>query len=340
MLFAIERYAIRAGSRCARRFFSKNVDVLTKDKQEFVLQPESNFTSIRREGQKVLKIAVLGAPNVGKSTLVNQLIKRSICPVSSKVHTTQAKAHAVYCENDTQLVFIDTPGMVSPAECKRYNLGNSFVRDSQLSLKVADIIGIVQDAHNVFTRDKIDPNVSNLLTENIRNTIPMILIFNKVDKVKKKDILLHLVNVLTKSKNSLNFADIFMISAMTGDGIDDLRTYLLDSAKPGDWYYDKHIYSDNTCEDIIQQTVRAKLLDNLPDEIPYNLKVKLEHFDPGPDDSISALVSVTCPKKRIVNLILRSKGRRLKNIAVKAEEELRHAFRTPVRLRISVQLAQ
>lgn len=116
-----------------------------------------------------------------------------------------------------------------------------------------------------------------------------------------------------------------------------LQTYLLDSAKPRDWCYDKHIYSSNTCEDIIQQTVRAKLLDNLPNEIPYNLQVKLEHFDPGPDDSISALVSVTCPKKRNISLILRNKGRRLKNIAVTAEKELKNAFRTPVKLKISVQ---
>lgn len=113
--------------------------------------------------------------------------------------------------------------MVSSTECKRYKLENSFVKDPHLSLKVADIIGIVQDAHNVFTRDKIDPNILNLLTEDVRNTIPMILIFNKVDKLKKKETLLHLVTVLTKSKNSLKFADTFMISALTGDGIDDLR---------------------------------------------------------------------------------------------------------------------
>lgn len=90
---------------------------------------------------------------------------------------------------------------------------------------MADIVGIVQDAHNIFTRSKIDPNMLELL-KNMKDEIPMILILNKVDKLKKKEVLLHLINVLAKSKDSLNFADVFMISALTGDGIDDLRVSL------------------------------------------------------------------------------------------------------------------
>ncbi|XP_012224160.1 GTPase Era, mitochondrial [Linepithema humile] len=338
MLFTIEKYAIRVGSRYLRRYFSKNVDIAVNNTQEFVLQPEDSFTSIRREGQKSLKIALLGAPNVGKSTLVNQLIKRSVCPTSSKVHTTQAKTNAIYCEDDTQLIFMDTPGTVSENELKRYKLANSFKTDPKVSSHTADIIGIVQDTQNLYTRDKINQNILKLLTEDIRNKIPMILILNKVDKLKKKEILLHLVNVFSKGKYSLNFHDIFMISALTGDGVDDLRTYFLDSAKPGDWQYQNNVYSNLTCEDIIQQTVRAKLLDNLPNEVPYCLQVRLEHFDVGPNDNINAIISVTCPTKRIVNLLLNGKGKRLKNIAVVAEKELRYAFRTSVKLKISVQL--
>lgn len=113
-----------------------------------------------------------------------------------------------------------------------------------------------------------------------------------------------------------------------------LQTYFLDSAKSQHWHYEKHIYSDRTCEEIIQQTVRAKLLDNLPQEVPYGLQLKLEHFDIGPDDSISAIISITCPKARNVGLLLQRKGQRIKTIAVTAEQELRHAFRTPVTLKL------
>ncbi|XP_014481467.1 PREDICTED: GTPase Era, mitochondrial [Dinoponera quadriceps] len=338
MLFTIEKYAIRLSSRFLRRCFSKNVDVLSTDAEELMLHRNHNFISVSREDEKCLNIAILGAPNVGKSTLVNQLIKRSVCAISCKVHTTQAKADAIYSENNTQLIFMDTPGMVSPGELKRFKLAKSFERDPNASLKTADIIGLVQDVDNTFARDKINPNIFKLL-KNMEDKIPMILIFNKVDRLKKKNTLLDLAKVLTKSKNSLKFTDVFMISALTGDGVDDLRTYLLDSAKPRKWHYEEHIYSNQTCEDIIQQTVRAKLLDNLPQEMPYNMQVKLEHFDPGPDDSVSTLVSVTCPNKRICSILFRRKGERLRNIALMAEQELRHAFRTPVKLKINVQSA-
>ncbi|XP_011153794.1 GTPase Era, mitochondrial isoform X1 [Harpegnathos saltator] len=339
MLFKIENYAIRLSSRFLRRCFSKNFDVQPADVKEFVSHPNRNFLSTCQECEKCLKIAILGAPNAGKSTLINQLIKRTICPTSSKVHTTQAKADAVYSEGNTQLIFVDTPGVVSKSELKQYNLATSFQKDPKTSLQAADIIGVIQDSYNIFARNKINSNILQLLKD-LDNEIPMILIFNKVDILKRKDILLHLITILAKSKNSLKFADVFMISALTGDGVDDLRTYLLDSAKPREWYYKRHVYSNQTCEDIIQQTVRAKLLDNLPQEIPYNMQVKLEHFDPSPDDSVSASVSVTCSTKRICGILLKFKGNRLRNIARTAEEELRHAFRTSVKLKINVQSAK
>jgi len=146
-----------------------------------------------------------------------------VCPSSSKAHTTRAKARAIYSEDDTQLIFMDTPGMVSIKECKQFQLASSFRDDPMACLKTSDIVGIVQDVHNVYTRSKIDPNILKLLTEDIKDKISLILILNKIDKLKKKDTLLHLVNILNNGKNSLNFCDIFMISALTGDGINDLR---------------------------------------------------------------------------------------------------------------------
>ncbi|XP_029155822.1 GTPase Era, mitochondrial [Nylanderia fulva] len=339
MLFTIEKYVIRVGSRYLRRYFSRTVDATKLDSQTFIRQSDDTSTSIRRESQKSLRIAILGAPNAGKSTLVNQLIKRTVCPASSKVHTTQTKADAIYCESDTQLIFMDTPGVVSTTECKRYNLANTFKNDPKVSLAVADIVGIVQDAQNMYTRHNINSNILEILTEKILKKIPMILILNKIDKLKKKEVLLQLASTLVKKKDSLKFSDVFMVSALTGDGIDDLRTYLLDSAKPRDWQYEEHMYSNHKCEDIIQQTVRAKLMDMLPHEIPYSLKVKLEHFEPGPEDSVMAMVSVACPKKNIAKLLLRKNktfGNRIKQVAVMSEQELRHAFRTPVRLKLIV----
>lgn len=118
---------------------------------------------------------------------------------------------------------MDTPGIVSQKDCKQYHLSSTFTKDPKTCLDKSDIVGIVQDVQNIYTRDKINPNVLELITEDVRSKIPMILILNKIDRVKKKEVLLHLVNVLTGSKNSLDFSDVFMLSALTGDGIDDLR---------------------------------------------------------------------------------------------------------------------
>ncbi|XP_011688604.1 PREDICTED: LOW QUALITY PROTEIN: GTPase Era, mitochondrial [Wasmannia auropunctata] len=337
MLFAIERYTICASARYLRRCFTNSVDTSANEfPRNFAQQSNESLTSIRPEAQKSLRIAFLGAPNTGKSTLVNQLVKRSVCPVFCKVHTTQTKARGIYCEGDTQLVFMDTPGMVTTKECKKFKLAGSFKTDSRTSLNIADIIGIVQDAENIYTRHKINSNLLELLTEDIRSRIPIILVINKMDKLKKKDILLDFVHTLTKSKKSPDFCDVFMISALTRDGINDLRTYLLDSAKPRAWEYEGHVYSDSTCEDIIRQTVRAKLLDILPNEVPYRLQMELEHFDPAPDDSINTLVSITRPTNCIARLLTRGSNNRVGQIAVMAERELRHAFRTSVRLKLSV----
>lgn len=116
--------------------------------------------------------------------------------------------------------------MVSTKESKKFKLANNFQTDPKSSLKAADIVGIVQDAENIFTRHKIDRNILGLLTEDIKSQIPIILIINKVDRLKKKDILLDFVNTLTKSKKSPDFCDIFMISALTSDGVDDLKVNL------------------------------------------------------------------------------------------------------------------
>lgn len=340
MLFTIERFMVRASSRYLRRCFSKSVGTSASESQEFIAESNHNFATVPLN-QKSLRIAILGAPNVGKSTLVNKLIKRPVCPASFKVHTTQTKADAIYCEDDTQLIFTDTPGVVSTKIYKRYKLADSFKQDPKVSLKAADIVGIVQEADNIYTRHKIDNNILELLTENVRNKITMILIFNKVDKLKKKEVLLQLVDILVKKNNFLNFSDIFMVSALTGDGIDDLRTYLLDSAKPRDWQYERHMYTSHKCEDIIKQTVRAKLMDILPHEIPYILDIKIDYFETDPDDNIITAVSITCPRKNIAKLLIRRFknkliGSRIKQVAVMVEEELRNAFRTSVRLKLTV----
>lgn len=333
-MFKIERFAICVGPQSFfKRFFAFSNAI----HEETILQPSQNFTVLRKEGAKSLKIAMLGNPNVGKSSIVNRLIARSVCPTSSKVHTTEHKTHAIYTENDVQLIFVDTPGLVTSKELNKYNLKDSYKVDLEKSIHEADVIGIVQDTSNIFTRNEISRNVINLLNEqNVK--VPKILIWNKIDTLKNKKILLELTRKIKKQQNVPKFDDVFMISALTGDGIQDLRNYFIDSAKLNDWTYERDAYTDQTSEKLVEETVRAKLLDGLPQEVPYQLKVQLEHFTVRPDGSIDAYVITWCRANRIAKLLLKNNAQKIKTIAILAEEELRNAFRTTVFVKINVRV--
>lgn len=299
----------------------------------------NNRSDLHQGIKKLVKVAILGLPNAGKSTLVNKLTNRSICPTSSKVHTTMHKAEAIYTEGDTQIVFIDTPGLVVSKEIKTYKLSESFKDDPKTALIEADIIGIVQDVTNVYSRHKIDDIVLNYIKQKREDT-QLLMILNKVDGLKKKLTLLEVTRLLINKENYPKFDDIFMISALNGDGVDDLRNYLLDSARVSNWKYDEKHYSNQPAKVIIEQTVRAKLMDILSHEMPYKIKIITEHFDLSDDGSINTVITLNCPKKRYVKTLLKSKAQKVKYLSFYIEKELRHAFKTNVIVRINVICAE
>lgn len=145
-----------------------------------------------------------------------------ICPTSSKVHTTLHKAEAIYTEGNTQIIFMDTPGLVISKEIKTYKLLKTFEEDPKSAITDADVIGIIQDVSNIYTRHKLEDFVLDYINNKMKDT-PLLMIFNKVDKLKKKNILLDLTRMFTNNNNYPKFDDIFMISALNGDGVDDLR---------------------------------------------------------------------------------------------------------------------
>ncbi|XP_024941796.1 GTPase Era, mitochondrial isoform X2 [Cephus cinctus] len=332
MLIAIERMTTRVRWSMLRHFstVTDTANIITSD---IPIAANEDYTGIRRENLKSLNVAVLGMPNAGKSTLVNQLVCRPICPTSKKVHTTRVKASAIYCEDDTQLVFMDTPGLVTKQEKNRYTLEESFIKDPRMALINADVVGVIQDVSNIYTRDKINKKILEILNDT-SSTIPSLLILNKVDTVKKKQMLLELTKALISKDGWPNFSDVFMVSALTGDGINDLREYLLASAKSRDWKYDPETFSDQPPEKILERVVQSKLLDTLPKELPYQMKLEIEHFDYCDDGSISALVIIYVASKRISSLLVGSRGGRIREIAVQAEQQLCNAFQRSVRLRL------
>ncbi|XP_063983669.1 GTPase Era, mitochondrial [Diachasmimorpha longicaudata] len=342
MLVTLCRRVLRV-DRSLLRFCSVNAEhVVTNPSgseghpdDDFIVDQSFEIGRLRREEDKCLRIAILGLPNAGKSTLVNQLVGRQICAMSGKAHTTRSKTNVIYSEGDTQLIFMDTPGLVTTRDFKKFKLEPSFKSDIDKSLERADIVGVVQDAAHPFKRHKIDVRVIEAL-KRTRPGVTSILILNKVDRVKPKKELLKLVDLLTGENNWPNFSDIFMISALQNDGVDDLRAYLLDSAKSRDWDFSTNQITDAPTEKIVERTVKAKFMDALPDELPYTLNIQTEHLGVLPDNSMTAIVNVHCPSDRISKLVLGPGGSRVKKVSLAAEQELSNAFRTTVRLKIAV----
>lgn len=146
--------------------------------------------------QKLLKVCLLGIPNAGKSTLINQLVGGNACPHSKKHHTTRSSSHAVLSQNDTQIVFSDTPGVVRSEDVKKFNLESSIVKHPIASTKTSDLLIVLQDVSSIYTREAIDKAILKLLCYHAAN-IPTILVLNKVDLIKDKDTFYRLIKKLT-----------------------------------------------------------------------------------------------------------------------------------------------
>ncbi|XP_046745005.1 GTPase Era, mitochondrial [Diprion similis] len=297
---------------------------------------DDNFTSVRRDEFKSLRIAIFGLPNAGKSTLINQLIHHQVCAASMKPHTTRSACRAVLHTDTTELVFVDTPGVVTTQEVKRLNLESSFQSDPEVAVKKADIVGVLHDVSRSRFRQEISPQVLNLL-KNLDSDTPTLLLMNKVDQIKNKRKLLDFVRHLTGENGWPNFTDIFMLSALEGDGVSDLREYLLVSAKPRDWEYEKDTLTDQKPEEMIVRIVRGSLLDVLPEEIPYNLDIQIEYYNVCKDGSINTVVLIDCPTERLYKLILRKITSKLKYIAMNVEQALSKNLQQTVRVKLVFQ---
>ncbi|KAM6048275.1 GTPase Era, mitochondrial isoform 3-T3 [Theristicus caerulescens] len=164
----------------------------SKEEQDRLLRDQPD----QPQNPKVLRIAIIGAPNAGKSTLSNQLLGRKVFPVSRKVHTTRCKAWGVITYEDTQLIILDTPGLTSPFKAKRHKLDEAMLTDPWDSMKHADLVLVLVDVSDHWTRNCLSEEVLKCLSQFPQ--IPSVLVLNKVDLVKKKFILLELVTELTE----------------------------------------------------------------------------------------------------------------------------------------------
>ncbi|XP_070497450.1 GTPase Era, mitochondrial [Chironomus tepperi] len=308
---------------------------------------------------KVLKVAVIGLPNAGKSTLINSILDKKVCPVSQKVHTTQSHSQSIINKFHSQIIIFDTPGIVSEQERKKHSLDKEFTSACRHSIEQSDVIAVLHDISNRWTRNALHPLILELLSE--YHTVPSLLVLNKIDRVRSKRVLLEVIRSLTCNNISLDpqfmkfvkknriqddqmkihkdqvgwplFKDVFLVSSLKGDGVDRIVDYFSSISMPKPWEFKNNEFTDQEPEKLIEQFVRSRLLDYLPQEIPYNLICELEYFS-NDNNKIFASVNIICPNERHEKLVCGALDGKLRQITDRVTSDLIECFRQPVTLTI------
>jgi len=270
-------------------------------------------------------VSIVGLPNAGKSTLLNNFVGEKISIVTHKVQTTRSRVRGVSMVGDTQIVYIDTPGIF---KAKR-RLERSMVDAAWSSVKDSDVVVIVIDADR-----GVDDKVKRLLLEVNERNCKTILALNKVDKVKRE-----LLLSLTAELSSISeYGEVFMVSASKGDGIEDLQDYIATLMLPGPWLYPRDQLSDLPERLIASETTREKAYLFLHQELPYSLSVFTEEWKVLRDTSIRLRQVIYVERDTQKAIVLGKSGQTIKKIRISSQKEMSNLFETFVHLFIEVKV--
>ena len=259
--------------------------------------------------KKIGYACLIGAPNSGKSTLLNALVNQKISAVTHKVHTTRDNIKGIVSKDNAQLIFIDTPGYLKNP---KYKLEKSITKKSLQEIKNVDFICIIVDVakKNCLNNPLIDVTYFNS-QENL------IIIFNKVDLVKDKNQLL----LLAQEAKAKGFNNIFMISAINNKGVTDFLNYLITNSPEGEWHYNEDEVTDRSIKQIAEDITMEQFYKFLNKEIPYNLKVETESWKETQND-ITIHQVITVLKDSQKKIILGTNGENIKKISIISKREI------------------
>jgi len=267
-------------------------------------------------------VAVIGAPNAGKSTLVNALVGQKIAIVSPKAQTTRSRLMGIAVHGETQILLVDTPGIFEP----RRRLDRAMVAAAWTGAGDADLILLVVDA-SAPVRDEIVEGLA-------KREHPLFLALNKIDLVRK-DKLLGLSADLTAR---LNPDRVFMISATEGDGVTDLKQALSQAMPEGPWLYPEDEVSDATDRMIAAELTREQMVNQLHQELPYATAVETETWEDRPDGSTAIRQQILVERDSQKAIVIGKGGRRLKAIGAAARAEITEHLGRPVHLFLHVKV--
>jgi GTP-binding protein Era len=270
-------------------------------------------------------VAVIGAPNAGKSTLVNALVGQKVAIVSGKPQTTRARLMGIAIEGSTQILLVDTPGIFEP----RRRLDRAMVAAAWTGAQDADLILFVIDA-----AAGVKGEVERIIASLADRKHPLFLVLNKVDLVNKGALL----GLATDLTARLNPDKVFMISAADGDGVPDLKRALAEAMPQGPWLYPEDEISDATDRMIAAELTREQVVNQLHQELPYATAVETESWEDRSDGSTVINQQILVERDSQKAIVIGKGGKRLKTIGAAARAEITHHLGRPVHLYLHVKV--
>jgi len=272
-------------------------------------------------------VALIGAPNAGKSTLVNQLVGTKVSIVTHKVQTTRALVRGIATHGQAQIVFVDTPGIFKP----RRRLDTAMVTTAWGGAKDADIVLVLIDAERGIKGD------ADTILERLADVRqPKVLVLNKVDRVKRENLLA----LASAANERVAFERTFMVSALTGSGCEDLLGYLAERLPAGPWYYPEDQISDLPMRQLAAEITREKLYLRLHQELPYSSHVETEKWEEKKDGSVRIEQVIYVERDSQKKIVLGHKGETIRAIGEASRKEIGEILEQKVHLFLFVKVRE
>lgn len=271
-------------------------------------------------------VAMIGRPNVGKSTLLNQILGQKIVITTDKAQTTRKRIKGIYTNKEGQIVFVDTPGVHKPLN----KLGEFLLDEAKIAVPDADVILFLVDGSE--SAGKGDKWIAQHL---LQTKIPIVIVMNKVDKVKKPEkVEENLLSYKTLFEENL---PVVRISAKTGRNIDTLMNNIFKKLPEGEALYPEDVVTEETMRDVTEEIIREKILLNTSDEIPHSVAVKVTNYQEKEEiDKIYA--TIYCEQKSQKGILIGKGGNLLKKIGTEARLELEKIVEKKVYLQLEVKV--
>ena len=276
-------------------------------------------------------VAIIGAPNAGKSTLINALVGEKVSIVTRKAQTTRSVVRGVLTKGEAQIVFVDTPGLFAP----KRRLDRAMVASAWSAAAEADVLALIIDA-----RKEADAT----LTEETRAILaglrergkPRLAVLNKIDLVERPKLL----ELAARLNAAMPFDDTFMISAATGDGLGRLTERLTELMSPGPWLYPEDQIAEAPIRSLAAEITREKLIERLHDELPYQATVETESWKDLPDGTARIEQTIFVSRESHRKIVLGEGGRTIKAIGTAARKDIAEAHGANVHLFLFVKVRE